>query len=102
MSIYVFHFPPGTFKWNKIEHRLFSQISKNWRGRPLEMFQIILNLIASTTTKEGLTVRCVGAGNSCERGIKVSDKELKALNMTRNEWHGEWNYVIAPHTVSDT
>ena len=75
---------------------------ENWRGRPLETFQIIVNLIASTTTKGGLTVRCVGAGNSCERGIKVSDKELKALNMTRNEWHGEWNYVIAPHTVSDT
>ena len=101
LSIYVSHFPPGTSKWNKIEHRLFSQISKNWRGRPLETVQIIVNLIASTTTKEGLTVQCMADGNIYERGIKVSDDELKALNMTPNEWHGEWNYVIAPHKISE-
>ena len=101
MSIYVSHFPPGTSKWNKIEHRLFSQISKNWRGRPLETIQIIVNLIASTTTKEGLTVQCTFDGNIYERGIKISDEELMALNLTPNEWHGEWNYIIAPQADSE-
>ena len=98
----VSHFPPGTSQWNKIEHRFFSQISKNWRGRPLEMIQIIVNLIASTTTKEGLTVQCTVDGNVYERGIKISDEELKALNLTPNEWHGEWNYIIAPQLESET
>ncbi|MBQ6119783.1 MAG: ISAzo13 family transposase, partial [Clostridia bacterium] len=101
LSIYVSHFPPGTSKWNKIEHRLFSQISKNWRGRPLETIQIIVNLIASTTTKEGLTVQCTVDGNIYERGIKVSDDELKALNMMPNEWHAEWNYIIAPQRTPE-
>lgn len=81
---------------------MFSQISKNWRGRPLEMIQIIVNLIASTTTKEGLTVQCTVDRNVYERGIKISDEELKALNLTPNEWHGEWNYIIAPQLESET
>lgn len=102
LSIYVSHFPPGTSKWNKIEHRLFSQISKNWRGRPLETIQIIVNLIASTTTKEGLTVQCTVDGNVYERGIKITDEELGSLNMTPNEWHGEWNYVIAPQAKAQS
>ena len=99
LKIYISHFPPGTSKWNKIEHRLFSQISKNWRGRPLETIQIIVNLIASTTTKEGLKVQCAVDDNTYERGIKVTDEELDALNMTPNKWHGEWNYAIAPQAV---
>ena len=96
LEIHVSHFPPGTSKWNKIEHRLFSQISKNWRGRPLETIQIIVSLIASTTTKEGLTVQCVVDPNTYERGIKVSDEELEALHIEHNDWHGEWNYIISP------
>lgn len=100
IEIHVSHFPPGTSKWNKIEHRLFSQISKNWRGRPLETIEIIISLIASTTTKTGLKVECVVDNNHYERGIKVSDEELAALNLIPNEWHGEWNYVIAPQATS--
>jgi len=96
IEIHVSHFPPGTSKWNKIEHRLFSQISKNWRGRPLETIEIIVSLIASTTTKTGLKVQCVVDGNQYDKGIKVSDEELEALNLIPNEWHGEWNYIIAP------
>ncbi len=96
LKIYVSHFPPGTSKWNKIEHRLFSQISKNWRGRPLETLEIIVSLIGSTTTKTGLTVKCVVDTNEYPRGIKIDDSELEALNLTANDWHGEWNYMIAP------
>ena len=102
IEIHVSHFPPGTSKWNKIEHRLFSQISKNWRGRPLETIEIIVNLIASTTTKTGLKVHCVVDANRYERGIKVSDQELATLNLIPNEWHGEWNYVIAPQATLRT
>lgn len=96
LEIYVSHFPPGTSKWNKIEHRLFSQISKNWRGRPLETIEVIVSLIGSTKTEEGLTVRCVVDENTYERGVKVTDGELGAINLTPNDWHGEWNYVISP------
>lgn len=96
LEIHVSHFPPGTSKWNKIEHRLFSQISKNWRGRPLETLEIIVSLIGSTKTDTGLMVRCVVDQNDYPRGIKIDDAELESLNLTANEWHGEWNYVIAP------
>lgn len=98
LEIHVCHFPPGTSKWNKIEHCLFSQISKNWRGRPLETIEIIINLIGSTTTKSGLKVQCVLDPNEYERGIKISDEELRSINLSPNDWHGEWNYMISPRT----
>lgn len=100
LEIHVSHFPPGTSKWNKIEHRLFSQISKNWRGRPLETVEVIVSLIASTKTEEGLKVQCVVDNHTYERGVKVTDAELNSLNLTPNEWHGEWNYVISPQVIT--
>ena len=96
MSIHVTHFPPGTSKWNKIEHRLFSFISKNWRGRPLETLAIIVSLISATTTQEGLKVQSGIDTNTYKKGIKVTDSEIAELSLTRDEWHGEWNYVISP------
>ena len=96
LEINVSHFPPGTSKWNKIEHRLFSYISKNWRGRPLETIEIIVNLIASTTTKGGLKVMCVTDDNKYEKGIKISDEELAKINLEQDKWHGEGNYCIRP------
>ena len=94
LSISVCHFPPGTSKWNKIEHRLFSFISQNWRGKPLISHEVIVNLIAATTTKTGLQVECGIDHNSYPRGIKVTDKELKAVNLLKDPFHGEWNYTI--------
>ncbi|MBI9096677.1 MAG: ISAzo13 family transposase [Sphaerochaeta sp.] len=96
LEIHVSHFPPGTSKWNKIEHRLFSHISKNWRGRPLVSLAVIISLIGSTTTKKGLRVRCGIDTNEYEKGIKVSDEELEELNISRHEFHGEWNYWVSP------
>jgi len=96
LKISVCHFPPGTSKWNKIEHRLFSYISKNWRGRPLVSYEIAVNLIASTKTKQGLKVSCELDTNKYETGKKVSDEEFKRINIIRDEFHGEWNYTIAP------
>lgn len=96
VPIEVSHFPPGTSKWNKIEHRLFSQISKNWRGRPLETLNIIVNLIASTTTSTGLKVKCGVDTTEYSTGIKVSDEELNGVNIVRNDFRGEWNYTIFP------
>ena len=96
IPIEVSHFPPGTSKWNKIEHRLFSQISKNWRGRPLETLNIIVNLIASTTTSTGLKVKCGIDSTEYCTGIKVSDEELNEVNIVKNDFHGEWNYTIFP------
>lgn len=100
LSIEVSHFPPGTSKWNKIEHRLFSYISKNWRGRPLENLGIIVNLIGSTTTAKGLKVKCGVDTNEYETGVKVTEEELKGISITRNDFHGEWNYVISPRNNS--
>lgn len=97
LEINVSHFPPGTSKWNKIEHRLFSYISKNWRGRPLETIEIIVNLIASTTTKGGLKVMCVTDDNKYEKGIKISDEELAKINLEQDKWHGEWNLNFHPY-----
>jgi hypothetical protein len=94
LSVSVCHFPPGTSKWNKIEHRLFSFISQNWRGKPLISHEVIVNLIAATTTKTGLKVECGLDSNSYPKGIKVSDRELKTVNLTRDDFHGEWNYTI--------
>ncbi|MBI4640524.1 MAG: ISAzo13 family transposase, partial [Candidatus Tectomicrobia bacterium] len=99
LEISVSHLPPGTSKWNKIEHRLFSYISQNWRGKPLVSHEVIVNLIASTTTRTGLTVRCELDTNPYPKGIKVTDEELKRVNIIRDPFHGEWNYTITPNSV---
>ena len=98
LKISVCHFPPGTSKWNKVEHRLFSYISMNWRGRPLTDYQTVVNLIAATTTRTGLTVKVRLDKNTYQRGIKVSAKELHSLNIQQHEFHGEWNYNIMPRS----
>ena len=92
----VCHFPPGTSKWNKVEHRLFSFISSNWRGEPLRDYETIVNLIARTTTAKGLTVTCRLDRRKYPTGRKVSDDEMKRVNLERNKFHGDWNYVIRP------
>lgn len=92
----VCHFPPGTSKWNKIEHRLFSYITSNWRGQPLVDLQTIVNLIASTTTKTGLRVEAAVDTNVYKTGTKVSDEEMARLRLIPGAFHGEWNYTIAP------
>lgn len=96
MVVEVCHLPPGTSKWNKIEHRLFSFITQNWRGKPLVSHEVIVKLIAATTNKKGLKVHCSLDTNKYPPGIKVSDKELKTINIVRNDFHGEWNYAIHP------
>jgi hypothetical protein len=96
ITLHVCHFPPGTSKWNKIEHRLFCFITKNWRGRPLTTYEVIVNLIASTTTKTGLVVRAALDPRQYETGIEVTDEELERLRIKRAEFHGEWNYSIKP------
>lgn len=96
LKLVVRHFPPGTSKWNKIEHRLFSFITQNWRGKPLVNHQTIINLIASTTTKAGLTVRAAIDTNEYPTKTKVSDAELEILKLKRDEFHGEWNYTLSP------
>jgi len=96
LAIYVSHFPAGTSKWNKIEHRLFSYISMNWRGKPLTSLAVILGLINGTTTKAGLTVKAQIDENTYPTGIKISDEELKKINIISNQFHSEWNYVIYP------
>ena len=97
LRLEVCHFPPGTSKWNKIEHRLFSFITKNWRGRPLTSYRVIVNLIAHTTTKAGLIVRAALDTGSYETGIVVSDEELARVKITPAKFHGEWNYSIRPN-----
>jgi hypothetical protein len=98
MEISVSHFPPGTSKWNKIEHQLFSFITKNWRAKPLISHEVIVNLIANTTTEKGLKVMCELNTNKYAIGIKISDEQLAELNIERNDFHGEWNYTICPKT----
>jgi hypothetical protein len=100
VPITVCHLPPGTSKWNKIEHRLFSFITGNWRGKPLVSHQVIVQLIAATTTNSGLTVRCRLDENTYPAGIKVSDGEMAAVNLTRHDFHGEWNYTISPKALA--
>ena len=95
--ITVCHLPPGTSKWNKIEHRLFSFISINWRGKPLRSFRTIVELIAATTTEAGLTVRAELDEKKYPKGLKVSDAQLATVNMFPHDFHGEWNYTIAPN-----
>jgi hypothetical protein len=95
LEIIVSHYPPGTSKWNKIEHRLFSRITQNWRGRPLETYQTIVNLIASTTTTTGLTVRCELDPSLYPIKIKLTDQQKESIPLTRHLFHGDWNYTIA-------
>ena len=99
LAISVCHFPPGTSKWNKIEHRLFSFITQNWRGKPLVSHEVIVQLIAATRTATGLQVRCELDTNTYPQGVKVPDQEMAQLNLTRDEFHGEWNYTLAPNSV---
>ena len=96
LVITVCHFPPGTSKWNKVEHRLFSFISSNWRGEPLRDYETVVRLIAETTTAKGLTVTCRLDRRRYPVGTKVSDKEMATVNLTRQRFHGDWNYVIRP------
>ena len=97
-DIYVCHFPPGTSKWNKIEHRMFCYISENWRGRPLISRQVVVQLIGNTTTKTGLTIRAELDENIYEKGCKISNEQLAEVNLVKQEFHGEWNYIIKHDT----
>jgi len=102
LDITVCHLPPGTSKWNRIEHRLFSAISRNWRGRPLESHEVVIETLRATTTSTGLTVNAVLDTTTYDRGIKITDKQIAALEATqlhRHEFHGDWNYTLtANHT----
>ena len=102
LAISVCHFPPGTSKWNKVEHRLFSFITSNWRGEPLVDYETIVNLIARTTTAKGLKVKCRLDRRKYPTGRKISDEEMTRVNVVRNTFHGEWNYVIKPNSVKLT
>jgi hypothetical protein len=95
--ISVCHFPPGTSKWNKIEHRMFSRLTQNWRGRPLESREVVVNLIGQTTTRAGLEVRAELDTGRYKKGIRVTDDELREVRIARDEFHGEWNYTISPN-----
>ena len=96
LPITVCHLPPGTSKWNKIEHRLFSFITMNWRGKPLRSYRTIVQLIAATTTDAGLKVRAELDERKYPKGLKVSDAQLAAINISRHSFHGDWNYTISP------
>jgi transposase len=96
LTVEVVHFPPGTSKWNKIEHRLFSYISKNWRGKPLVSYQIIVSLIAGTKTTTGLKVACEIDDKEYKTGIEISDEQFATISVCPNKFHGEWNYCILP------
>jgi hypothetical protein len=96
LRVKVCHFPPGTSKWNKIEHRMFCHITENWRGRPLRSLGVIVSLIGNTRTEAGLRIRAKLDSNPYEVGIKVSDEQLAAVSIERDAFHGEWNYTISP------
>ena len=100
LPITVCHLPPGTSKWNKIEHRLFSFITINWRGKPLRSYRTIVQLIAATTTEAGLVVRAELDENKYPKGVKVSDAQLAGVNLSRHSFHGDWNYQILPAKTS--
>lgn len=102
LAVTVCHFPPGTSKWNRIEHRLFSQISLNWRGRPLVSHEVVVDLIGATTTRTGLRVRAELDRGRYPTGVKVRDAELAAVPLIRHDWHGEWNYTITSATTRPT
>ena len=101
LTIHVSHFPPGTSKWNKIEHRLFSFISINWRGRPLRTYETVVNLIGGTTTSSGLVVRARLDQRRYPIGQDVSPREMRALNIQPHTFRGDWNYVVGPRAQSD-
>jgi Rhodopirellula transposase DDE domain len=96
LEVTVCHFPPGTSKWNKVEHRLFSHITMNWRGRPLTSHEVVVQTIAATTTRTGLRVRAELDDSPYETGVKVSDRQMDALPLTRHDWHSDWNYTLRP------
>ena len=96
LTIFVCHLPPGTSKWNKIEHRMFCHITENWRGRPLISREVVINLISNTTTKKGLTIKAKLDKNEYPTGIKISDQDFGNLNLVRENFHGEWNYSLFP------
>jgi hypothetical protein len=96
LKLTVCHFPPGTSKWNKIEHRMFCHITENWRGRPLISRAVIINLVGNTTTNEGLTINAELDTNSYPKGIKISDEDMAAISIKKHKFHGDWNYTIAP------
>jgi len=102
LEISVCHFPPGTSKWNKIEHRLFSYITLNWRGKPLTSYEVIVNLIAATTTTKGLKVNCMLDQNEYPKGIKITNEEIEELRIIHDEFHGEWNYTFKPRNKDVT
>jgi transposase len=99
LEISVCHFPPGTSKWNKVEHRLFSRISLNWRGIPLEEYETVVQLIGATKTKKGLTVKCQLDEKIYLKGIKITDQQIEQINLSKDDFHGEWNYTIKPQKM---
>lgn len=96
LEVHVSHFPPGTSKWNKIEHKMFCFISKNWRGKPLISVEAVVNLISFTTTSKGLKITCIEDKKHYELGTVVTDEEFAAINIAREDFHGNWNYAILP------
>jgi hypothetical protein len=96
LEIQVRHFPPGTSKWNKIEHRMFCQITHNWRGRPLESRQVVVDLIGATTTKTGLRIKAALDEQAYPTKQSVSDEDFASINLQRDDFHGEWNYSVTP------
>jgi len=96
LRIAVSHLPPGTSKWNKIEHRMFCHITHNWRGRPLESREVVVNLIGSTTTETGLRIQAALDTGEYPTGVKVSDEAMQSLHLEREDFHGEWNYMLVP------
>ena len=100
--IHVHHFPPGTSKWNKIEHRMFCHITQNWRGRPLMDHVAIVELIGATATKTGLRIECALDTRTYEKGIKVGDDEMATLNIAGDDFHPEWNYTIKPRRTGNS
>ena len=99
-TIHISHLPPGTSKWNKIEHRMFGQITINWRGKPLRSLGAVVGLIAATTTKTGLKIKAATDQKQYATGRKISDEEMEALEITRDDFHGEWNYTFQPRKKS--
>jgi Rhodopirellula transposase DDE domain len=100
LTITVCHYPPGTSKWNKIEHRMFSFITMNWRGKPLTSLRTIIELISTTSTSTGLTIQADNDPNWYPKGVKISDRELAALPFIAHDFHGEWNYTIIAQSIS--
>jgi len=97
LRVGVSHLPPGTSKWNKIEHRMFCHITANWRGQPLESREVVVSLLGATTTTQGLRIQAALDAGQYPTGIKVSDAEMQSLQIERSEFHGDWNYTILPH-----